>query len=99
MEGSKLYVGNLKYSVTEEELKELFSKYGTVSKVTIIGDKGFGFVEMDTVDAAEKAKTLDGTDFQGRTMKVNTAKPKEGGSRGGDRGGDRGSFRKFGGNF
>lgn len=76
METSRLYVGNLTYSVTEDDLKELFSGYGEVRSVKIIGDKGFGFVEMTTVEAAEKARdALNGTVFVGRTMRVEEAQP------------------------
>ncbi|QYZ78571.1 RNA-binding protein [Methanofollis formosanus] len=76
METSRLYVGNLTYSVTEEELEELFSNYGEVKSVKIIGDKGFGFVEMETVEEAEKAmEALNGTEFVGRTMRVEEAQP------------------------
>ena len=48
MHGSKLYVGNIDYSVTKEQLRELFSKYGSVTEIKIIEGKGFGFVEMST---------------------------------------------------
>jgi len=76
MQGSKLYVGNLSYSATTEELEELFSNYGEVRQVNIIGDKGFGFVEMSNQSEAEKAKeTLDGSSFRGRTLKVDEARP------------------------
>ena len=78
MQGSKLYVGNLTYSVTDEQLKKLFSEYGEVKEVNLIGNKGFGFVEMATPEEAEKAKeALDGTDFEGRNMKVDEARPKK----------------------
>ncbi|MDD5426570.1 MAG: RNA-binding protein [candidate division Zixibacteria bacterium] len=77
MQGSKLYVGNLNYAVTNEELVELFSKYGEVKEVNIIEGKGFGFVEMSSGEQAEKAKeALNGTDFNGRTMKVDEARPR-----------------------
>ena len=56
MQGSRLYVGNLKYSVTEGQLQELFSTYGTVKDVTVLEGKGFGFVEMSASEEAEKAK-------------------------------------------
>jgi RNA recognition motif-containing protein len=76
MHGSKLYVGNLNYSVTTEQLKELFSAYGTVSEVKIIEGKGFGFVEMSSQAEAENAKNaLDGSDLKGRNLKVNEARP------------------------
>ncbi len=77
MQGNKLYVGNLSYSVTDEQLKELFSSHGEVKEVTVIGNKGFGFVEMSDNAEAEKAKeALDGTDFEGRTLKVDEARPR-----------------------
>ncbi len=76
MQGSKLYVGNLSYSVTSEELRELFSGYGEVRQVNLIEGKGFAFVEMSNLAEAEKAKeTLDGTDFKGRTLRVDEARP------------------------
>ena len=78
MEGSKLYVGNLSYSVTDEQLKELFSPHGKVQSANVIGNKGFGFVEMSDNAQAEKAKeALDGTDFEGRTLKVDEARPQK----------------------
>lgn len=83
MQGSKLYVGNLHYSITIENLRELFSTYGEVQNVNIIESKGFGFVEMSNQSEAEKAKKeLDGSDFKGRALKVNEAKPSKGGFRG-----------------
>ncbi|MBU4562990.1 RNA-binding protein [bacterium] len=76
MQGNKLYVGNLSYSVTDEQLKELFSKYGQVKSANVIGNKGFGFVEMSDPAEAEKAKEgLDGSDFEGRNLKVDEARP------------------------
>jgi len=108
MQGSKLYVGNLKYSVTSEQLKELFSKCGEVVDINIIEGKGFGFVEMGSPEDAEKAKEeLNGADFDGRPLRVDEARPPKpkggdyggrGGGRGGDRGGDRGG-RGGGGGF
>jgi RNA recognition motif-containing protein len=77
MQNSKMYVGNLSYSTTNEQLEELFSTFGTVKEVNIIGDKGFGFVEMSSQVEAEAAKEkLDGTDFKGRTLKVDEARPR-----------------------
>ena len=74
--GKKLYVGNLDYSVTYEELKELFSQHGEVEYVRIIADRGFGFVEMSNQAEAEKAKSeLDGYQFKGRSLRVNEARP------------------------
>jgi cold-inducible RNA-binding protein len=86
-----LYVGNMSFSTTEDQLRELFSQYGTVTKVQAVMDRetgrprGFAFVEMsDGGDAAIQA--LNGTQFDGRALTVNEAKPREGGG-GGGRGG------------
>ena len=108
MQGSKLYVGNLNYAVTKEDLTTLFAAYGEVKEVTVIESKGFAFVEMTKQVDAEKARTeLSGTDFKGRPLKVDEAKPPEnrrsggGGYRsGGDRsygggGGGGGGGRRF----
>jgi RNA recognition motif-containing protein len=100
MAGTKMYVGNLVYAVTSDELKNLFAAYGTVKEATVIERKGFGFVEMSTPEEAAAAQTaLNGKDFQGRVMKVDEARPpKEKGAGGGyggggrDRGGDRGGY-------
>jgi len=76
MQGNKLYVGNLAYSVTNDQLEKLFSAYGTVKSANVIGDKGFGFVEMTDSAEAEKAKeALDGTPYEGRNLKVDEAQP------------------------
>ena len=76
MQGSKLFVGNLSYSVTAEELENLFSEYGEVVEAKVIERKGFGFVEMSTQAEAEEAKdALHGKDFSGRTLNVDEAKP------------------------
>ena len=78
MQGSKLYVGNFGYSVTDEQLEELFSTHGQVQSAKVIGDKGFGFVEMSSAEEAEKAKdTLNETEFSGRTIRVNEANPQK----------------------
>lgn len=83
-----IYVGNLPYLITEEELQKLFSEYGSVDKVNIIKDsytqesKGFGFVEMEKqADAEEAIKKLNGSMLNGRNLKVNQARPKSEGSR------------------
>jgi len=85
----------LPYSVTDADLRNLFSQSGTVDSVAVISDKfsgrskGFGFVEMADAGGADAAiKTLDGTELMGRNIKLDEAKPREGGS-GGGRGGDR----------
>ena len=78
MQGSRLYVGNLSYSVTQDQLQELFKEHGEVKEVKLIEGKGFGFVEMSSQAEAEAAqKALDGFDFGGRTLKVNEARPRE----------------------
>jgi len=78
MTESKLYVGNLKYSVTNEELQELFAGYGEVKNVNIIEGKGFGFVEMSSAEEAQKAKdSLNNTDFVGRPLKIDEARPRK----------------------
>jgi RNA recognition motif-containing protein len=75
-----IYVGNLPYSVTEESLTELFEPYGEVASVNVITDrdtglpKGFGFVEMAPAQAMAAIGALDGTEFGGRTIRVNEAR-------------------------
>lgn len=78
-----IYVGNLPYSITDADLREVFSQFGEVSRVHLISDKfsgeskGFGFVEMDDNSQADAAiKALNGSDMKGRNIKVNQAKPK-----------------------
>jgi len=98
MKGSKLYVGNLSYSVTNEQLEELFSNYGEVIQVNIIEGKGFGFVEMSNSAEAEKAReALNGSEFEGRTLKVDEARPPrpKGGQRRGFGGRQRGGYQRY----
>ena len=83
-----IYVGNLPYSVDDQELQEMFEGFGEVSSARVINDrfsgrsKGFGFVEMSDDDSAKKAMDeLNGSDCQGRALRVNEARPRE------DRGG------------
>ena len=76
MQGNKLYVGNFSYSVTKEELQELFSSHGEVKEVNVIEGRGFGFVEMSSPSEAEKAKeALNGFNYHGRTLRVDEARP------------------------
>jgi RNA recognition motif-containing protein len=76
VQGKKLYVGNLNYSVNNEELAELFSAYGEVRQVNIIEGKGFGFVEMASPAEAQKAQeALNNTEFRGRTLRIDEARP------------------------
>lgn len=94
----KLYVGNLSYNTTEDELRTLFSQAGTVSEVALIKDrdtgmsKGFAFVTMGSQDEANAAiKQFDGTSYGNRDLRVNPARPREerpmGGGYGNNRGG------------
>ncbi len=99
---SKLYVGNLSYNVTEEQLRELFGQAGTIKEITMIMDrdtqrpKGFGFVEMTTQVEAQKAiEMFNEHELDGRRMTVNFARPKE--DRGGSRGGYGGGRSGYGG--
>ncbi len=77
MPAAKLYVGNLNYRTTEDKLKELFAQYGEVNSVNILQGRGFGFVEMANLEGAGDAKTkLNGTEFDGRRIIVNDARPR-----------------------
>jgi len=100
--GKRLYVGNLSYDATEGSLNELFSQFGSVDSVKLITDrdtgrsKGFGFVEMGTEEAAQKAiAELNERELQGRRLTVNEARPQE--SRGGGFGGGGGGRGGYGG--
>jgi RNA recognition motif-containing protein len=101
----RLYVGNLRYTVTSENLQQLFEPYGTVSSAQVLSDRetgrsrGFGFVEMVNDDEALTAiESLDGQDHDGRRLTVNEARPRTpgGGAGGGSRGGS-GGYRSGGG--
>jgi RNA recognition motif-containing protein len=77
MQGRTLYVGNLSDSLRKEKLFELFSGYGSVLDVKIVGSNAFGFVEMSNQTEAENAKnSLNGSDLEGRNLKVDEARPK-----------------------
>lgn len=97
---SKLYVGNLAYSVSNDDLHELFSQAGQVQSATVITDKfsgqskGFGFVEMTTAEeVAQAIRQLNDTDLKGRNIKVNEARPRESGFGNRDRSGGGGAGR------
>ena len=82
--GKKLYVGGLPFSVTDDQLKTIFESHGTVESAKVITDRytdksrGFGFVEMSSQQEAEQAiKALNGTELEGRSLKVNESKPRE----------------------
>ncbi len=100
----RLYVGNLGYGVTSEDLQELFEQYGIVRSAQVLMDRetgrsrGFGFVEMEDDAAGDDAiAKLDGTEHSGRRLNVNEAKPREPGGGGGSRGGYGGSGGGYGG--
>ncbi len=77
MSNAKLYVGNLSYQLSEEELRKAFEPYGEVVSVNIIHGKGFGFVEMSSPEEAEKAReALNNTVLAGRPMRVEEARPR-----------------------
>jgi RNA recognition motif-containing protein len=101
---SKLYVGNLSYNVTEQQLRELFAQAGEIKEIALIMDrdtqrpKGFGFVEMTTQAEAQKAiEMFNEQELDGRRLTVNFARPKEdrGGSRGGSGGGYGGGRNRY----
>lgn len=96
-----LYVGNLPFNASEDEIRELFAGYGEVTSVAVIKDKftgksrGFAFVEMPDDDAQKAIQALNGKDFKGRGLTVNPARPRE--DRGGGGGGGRGGYERRGG--
>ncbi len=94
-----IYVGNLSYEVTEEDLRQAFGAFGQVESINIIKDKysgeskGFGFVEVpDKAEAQSAIEGLNGKELKGRALKVSEARPRSEGSRGGGR---RGGGRRF----
>jgi RNA recognition motif-containing protein len=102
--GSKIYVGGLPYSATEQQLSDLFAAHGAVASARIITDKftgqsrGFGFVEMSSDSEAQAAITaLNGSEMGGRTLTVNEARPQEPRTGGGGRGGFGGGGGRSGG--
>jgi RNA recognition motif-containing protein len=96
----KLYVGNLSFQTSSEDLQQLFSQAGTVESASVVEDRdtgrsrGFGFVEMASKEEGEKAiEQFNGTDLGGRNLTVNEARPREDrGGRGGGGGGGRGGY-------
>jgi RNA recognition motif-containing protein len=80
---TKLYVGNLPFSATDDSLRALFAAHGTVESLSLVTDRatgqprGFGFIEMSNADASRAMQALDGTDFGGRPLKVNEAQERE----------------------
>jgi len=96
-----LYVGNMAYNTSESEIRELFEPFGPIAEVRIIGDKGFGFVEIPEENMNAAIEATNGKELGGRTLTVNEARPKTdrgGGGRGGfGGGGGRGGGGGFGG--
>ena len=92
---TKLFVGNLPFTATDETVRALFSKHGTVERVSLITDRetgrprGFGFVEMSNDDASRAMQALNGADFDGRSLKVNEAQDRERSGGGNRQGGSR----------
>ena len=86
----KLYVGNLPFSTTQDDLKGIFERFGSVASSAVVMDRetnrsrGFGFIEMEEASAADEAiRELDGSDFGGRSLRVNEANDRRGGGGGG----------------
>ncbi len=94
----KLYVGNLPYSMTDSELEGLFAEVGQVTSAKVVMDRetgrsrGFGFVEMDDADGREAIEKFHGQDYQGRSLVVNEARPREERPRSGGYGGGGGGY-------
>ena len=102
MANKSLYVGNMSYGTTESDIRALFEPYGPIAEVRIIGDKGFGFVEIPEEKMQEAIDATNGKELAGRTLTVNEARPRTertGGGGGGGRGfgGGGGGGRGFGG--
>ena len=72
-----LYVGNLPWSATEDDVRDLFAPYGEVASVKLVSDRGFGFVEMASEGVQAAVEALDNFSFNGRNLKVNEARPRE----------------------
>jgi len=95
----KIYVGNLPWSTTEADLRDLFSTYGAVHSAAVVTDRetgrsrGFGFIEMDDADAVKAISELDGREMGGRNLRVNEAQQKSDSRRGGGGGGGGGGGR------
>jgi RNA recognition motif-containing protein len=93
---TKIYVGNLPFNATEQDVRALFEAHGAVQSVALINDRdtgrprGFGFVEMASADAQRAIQTLNGKDMGGRPLRINEAQERQGGGGGGGGGGGRG---------
>lgn len=95
MATKRLYVGNLPYEVSEQDLRTLFEPYGPITDVQLIGGRGFGFVEVPAERAADAIQAINGTTQWGRGLVVSEARPRA--ESGGGRGGSGGGFRREGG--
>jgi cold-inducible RNA-binding protein len=95
---AKIYVGNLPFSATEDQVRALFAAHGTVESVSLPNDRetgrprGFGFVEMSQADASRAIQAVNGQDMGGRALRVNEAQDKPRGGGGGGGGGSRGGY-------
>lgn len=87
----RIYVGNLPFSATEDQLRQLFAEHGTVESIALITDRhtgdprGFGFIEMKPSEADTAIEALNGTELDGRNLKVNEARPRRDSGQGGNR--------------
>lgn len=99
---TRLYVGNLSYQATDQDLKNIFAQFGGVKTAEVVMDratdrsKGFAFVEMSSTEEAQKALALNGTDLLGRKIQVSEAKPRKSGGQDGRRGNFDSERRQFG---
>jgi RNA recognition motif-containing protein len=90
---TKLFVGNLPFTATEDSVRALFAPHGTIESLALINDRetgrprGFGFIEMSNADASRAMQALNGKDFEGRALKVNEAQERERSGGGGNRSG------------
>ena len=101
MANKSLYVGNMSYSTTEDDLRTLFEPYGPIAEIRVIGDKGFAFVELPEENMQAAIDATSGKELGGRTLTVNEARPRterpRGGGGGGGYGGGGGGGRSGGG--
>ena len=92
MANKSLYVGNMSYNTSESDIRALFEPFGPIAEVRIIGDKGFGFVEIPAENMAAAIEATNGKEVGGRALTVNEARPRTERTGGGGGGGGRGGF-------
>ncbi len=98
---TKLYVGNLPFSATEDSVRALFAQHGTIESLSLVSDRdtgqprGFGFIEMSNSDASRAIQSLNGKDFEGRALRVNEAQARDSRGGGGRPGGGGGGPRRY----